>query len=181
MKKVLNKLFGRLVLTGIIILIQFGWIAFTLYEVGEVNQWFYLGLRLISFVIALYVVYKDFRPHNKLSWIFLILFVPFIGCPCYFLFGRSEMTKKHRERIAQLQAFVGPMRQQETVVSEHLKQVNEIAHKQMQLAWNTENYPVYMEEDSKYYKVGDDMFIDMIEDIKHAEKFIFLEYFIMKL
>ena len=180
MKKVLNKLFGRLVLTGIIILIQFGWIAFTLYEVGEVNQWFYLGLRLISFVIALYVVYKDFRPHNKLSWIFLILFVPFIGCPCYFLFGRSEMTKKHRERIAQLQAFVGPMRQQEAEVSEHLKQVNEIAHKQMQLAWNTENYPVYMEEDSKYYKVGDDMFIDMIEDIKHAEKFIFLEYFIMK-
>lgn len=180
MKKVLNKLFGRLVLTGIIILIQFGWIAFTLYEAGEVNPWFSVGLRVISLVIALYVVYKDSRPHNKLSWIFLILFVPFIGCPCYFLFGRSEMTKKHRERIAQLQAFVGAMRQQEEEISVHLKQTDEIAYKQMQLAWNIENYPVYMEEDSKYYKVGDDMFIDMIEDIKHAENFIFLEYFIMK-
>ena len=106
MKKVLNKLFGRLVLTAIIILVQFGWIAFTLYEAGEINHWFSLGLRLISLVIALYVVYKDSRPHNKLSWIFLILLVPFIGCPCYFLFGRSEMTKKMRIRMVTLQNMV---------------------------------------------------------------------------
>ena len=180
MKKVLNKLFGRLVLTAIIILIQFGWIAFTLHEAEAVNQWFYLSLRVISFVIALYVVYKDSRPHNKLSWIFLILFVPFIGCPCYFLFGRSEMTKKHRERIAQLQAFVEPMRQQEQVVAMALEQREQTAYKQMQLSLNTGNYPVYMEKESKYYKVGDEMFVDMLEDIKHARNFIFLEYFIMK-
>ena len=47
MKKILNKLFGRLVLTAIIILIQFGWIAFTLYEAGEVNPFFYLVLSVI--------------------------------------------------------------------------------------------------------------------------------------
>ena len=180
MKKVLNKLFGRLFLTAIIILIQFGWIIFTIHEAEEVNQWFYLTLRIVSFVIALYVVYKDSRPHNKLSWIFLILFVPFIGCPCYFLFGRSEMTKKHRERIAQLQAFTAPMRQQNVEVLDALEKKSETAHKQMLLALNTENYPVYMEEETKYYKVGEDMFQDMIADIQHAEKFIFLEYFIMK-
>ena len=106
MKKVLNKVFGRLVITAIIILIQFGWIAFTLYEAGEVNPWFSLGLRVISLVCALYVVYKDMRPHNKLSWIFLILLLPFIGCPCYFIFGRSEMTKKSREQIMDLQKCV---------------------------------------------------------------------------
>jgi len=180
MKKILNKLFGRLVLTAIIILIQFGWIAFTLYEAGEVNPWFSLGLRATSFIIALYVVYKDSRPHNKLSWIFLILFVPFIGCPCYFLFGRSEMTKKHRERIADLQAFVEPMREQQDEVWQFLKDSNETAFKQMQFPLHTGKYPFYMEEDSKYYSIGEDMFADMIEDIKNAKEFVFLEFFIMK-
>ena len=180
MKKVLNKLFGRLVLTAIIILIQFGWIAFTLYEAGAVNQWFSLGLRVISLVIALYVVYKDSRPHNKLSWIFLILFLPFIGCPCYFLFGRSEMTKNHRVQIAQLQKVVEPMRQEQEAVTEFLKSIDAIAYKQMRLPQNVGSYPVYMEKDSKYYKVGDDMFVDMIEDIKNAKEFVFLEFFIMK-
>lgn len=180
MKKVLNKLFGRLVLTAIIILIQFAWIAFTLYEAGAVNPWFSLSLRVISLVIALYVVYKDSRPHNKLSWIFLILLLPFIGCPCYFLFGRAEMTKKNREQIAQLQAFVEPMREASEDVCEHLKQVDDIAYKQLSFSQNVGHYPVYMEDESKYYQVGDDMFVDMLEDIRSAKEFIFLEFFIMK-
>ncbi|MBQ2902014.1 MAG: cardiolipin synthase [Agathobacter sp.] len=180
MKKVLSKLFGRLVLTGIIILIQFGWIAFTLYEAGVVNPWFSIGLRLVSLVCALYVVYKDMRPHSKMSWIFLILLLPFIGCPCYFLFGRSEMTKKNREQIAELQKFVEPMREEQETVIAHLKMMDDIAYKQMSFPQNTGRYPVYMEKDSKYYSVGDDMFVDMIEDIKKAKDFIFLEFFIMK-
>lgn len=180
MKKVLNKLFGRLVLTAIIILFQFGWIAFTLYEAEEINPWFSLLLRVISLVIALYVVYKDSRPHNKLSWIFLILFLPVVGCPCYFLFGRAEMTKKNRVQIAQLQKLVEPMRTQQEEVNEYLKELDDIAYKQMCLPQNVGHYPAYMEEDSKYYKVGDDMFVDMMEDIKNAKEFIFLEFFIMK-
>lgn len=180
MKKVLNKLFGRLVITAIIILIQFGWIAFTLYEAGEVNPWFSLGLRVISLVCALYVVYKDMRPHNKLSWIFLILLLPFIGCPCYFIFGRSEMTKKSREQIMDLQKCVEPMREQQEEVNEHLKETDSTAYKQMMLPQNVGRYPIYMEKDSKYYKVGDDMFVDMLEDIKAAKEFVFLEFFIMK-
>jgi len=180
MKKILNKLFGRLVLTAIIILIQFGWIAFTLYEAGVVNPWFSISLRLISLVCALYVVYKDMRPHGKMSWIFLILLLPFIGCPCYFLFGRSEMTKKNRQQIAELQKLVEPMREPQEEVKLHLQAIDDIAYKQMSLPQNTGSYPVYMENDSKYYSVGDDMFVDMIEDIKNAKEFIFLEFFIMK-
>lgn len=180
MKKVLNKIFGRLVITAIIILIQFGWIAFTLYEAGTVNPLFSVALRLISMVVALYVVYQDLRPHNKLSWIFLILFLPFVGCPCYFLFGRSEMTKKTREQMADLQAFVEPLRGQQDEVVEYLCEMDEVAYKQMCMPRNVGNYPVYMEKDSKYYSVGDDMFVDMIEDLKQAKDFIFLEFFIMK-
>lgn len=180
MKKFLSKLLGRLALTGIIILVQFIWIAVTLYEAGVISQGFFLGLRTVSLVCALYVVYKDMRPHNKLSWIFLILLVPFIGCPCYFLFGRSEMTKKNRERIAELQKFVEPMRESQEDVNEYLKNVDTVAYKQMMFAQNAGHFPIYMEEDSRYYSVGEDMFADMLKDIKQAKEFIFLEYFIMK-
>lgn len=180
MKKVLNKLFGRLVLTSIIILLQFGWILATLYEAGNVNPFFNVVLRIISLVIALYVVYKDMRPHSKMSWIFLILFFPIVGCPCYFLFGRSEMTKKSRERMATLQAMVEPLRERQIDVEEHLKETDATAYKQMNGPMNIGKYPVYMEKDSKYYSLGDDMFVDMLEDIRKAEKFIFLEFFIMK-
>ena len=125
------------VITAIIILIQFGWIAFTLYEAGAINPWFSLGFRVISLVCALYVVYKDMRPHNKLSWISLILLLSFIGCPCYFIFGRSEMTKKSREQIMDLQACVEPMREQQEDVNIHLKEMDATAYKQMMLPQKT--------------------------------------------
>lgn len=180
MKKFLSKLFGRLVLTAIIILIQLIWIAYTLYQAGEVNPLVSIVLRFISLVIALYVVYKDMRPHAKMSWIFLILLLPFIGCPCYFLFGRSEMTKRLRNRIAELQKFVEPMREEQDDVNEHLKNVNPIAYKQMMLPQNVSKFPVYMEEDTKYYPLGEEMYADILHDILQAKEFIFLEFFIMK-
>jgi len=180
MKKVLNKILGRLVLTSIIILLQFAWIAFTLYEAENVYPIFTLILRTVSLIIALYVVYKDMRPHNKLSWIFLILFFPIIGCPCYFLFGRAEMTKKTRAQMATLQEMVEPLREQSEEVVDWLKNTDATAYKQMSCPWHVGKYPVFMEKDSKYYSVGEDMFEDMIADIKSAEKFIFLEFFIMK-
>lgn len=180
MKKFLNKLFGRLVLTTIIILIQVLWITFTVYEAGAINPWFSVFLRVLSVIAALYVVCQDMRPHNKLSWIFLILFLPFIGCPCYFLFGRSETTKRTRERMFTIQNVIEPLRKRQEDVEKHLKEVDSIAYKQMSCPVNVGKYPVYMESESKYYSLGDDMFVDMMEDIKKAEKFIFLEFFIMK-
>ena len=180
MKKVLSKLFGRLVLTAIIIILQFGWILITLYEAGNVTPWFTVFLRIISVIIALYVVYKHMRPHNKISWIFLILFFPIIGCPCYFLFGRSEMTKKSRVRMSTLQNMVEPLRVQDENVLNEIKDIDTIAYKQMSCPVRVGKYPVYKEEESKYYSLGEDMFADMLEDIRNAESFIFLEFFIMK-
>ena len=170
MKKVLNKILGRLVLTSIIILLQLAWVAVTLYEAENLSPIVAVLLRIISLVIALYVVYKDMRPHNKLSWIFLILFLPIIGCPCYFLFGRSEMTKKTRRRMSTLQALVEPLRNQSEDAMDWLKNIDSTAYKQMSCPWNVGKYPVYMEQESKYYCTGDDMFEDMLQDIKKAEK-----------
>ena len=180
MKKFLNKLFGRLVITAIIILLQVFWIVATLYEATVISPEFSIGLRIVSLIIALYVIYKDYNPHNKLSWVFLILYLPIVGCPCYFLFGRSDMTKGARERMKLIQNMVAPLRRKQEDVEAYLQSQDSIAYKQSSFIQNVARYPVYMEKDTTYYSVGDDMFEDMMKDIQQAKEFIFLEFFIMK-
>lgn len=180
MKKVFNKLFSRLGITSIIILLQVFWIVATLYEATAISPGFSIGLRMISVIIALYVIYKDYNPHNKLSWVFLILYLPIVGCPCYFLFGRSKMTKRSRERMSLIQDMVAPLRRSQADVENYLQETDDIAWKQSRFIRDIAKYPVYMENDTKYYSVGDDMFADMIHDIQNAESFIFVEFFIMK-
>lgn len=180
MKKILNKIFGRLGFTIIIILLQVFWIVATLYEAAEINPWVSIGIRVISVIVALYVVYKDQSPHSKLSWIFLILFLPIVGCPLYFILGRSDMTKRSRERMSMIQNMVAPLRRRQEAVERYLQETDSIAYKQSAFLTQTARYPVYMEKDTTYYSVGDDMFVDLIQDIKNAKEFIFLEFFIMK-
>lgn len=180
MKKILNKLSSRLFLFSVIILLQFSWIVYTLFVTTARNSGVDMFMRVISVVIALYVVYKDMKPYNKLSWVFLILFLPIIGCPCYFLFGRSDMTKRSRERMAEIQKMVSPLRIQQENVKEELRKQNSVAYKQSNYIFNTAEYPVYREDTTRYYKIGQEMFADMLADLKNAEEFIFLEFFIMQ-
>ncbi len=180
MKKVLNRLFSRLFLTAIIILLQMGWIVYTLYEAAEINPVFNVFLRSISVLCALYVVYKHSKSYNKLSWVFLILFLPIIGVPCYFLFGRSEMTKKVREYVLNINDVMAPLRTSDEQVEQHLKDTDAVAARQSAYIRNAGRYPVYMEKDSKYYSVGEEAFPDMLEDLRNAKSFIFIEFFIME-
>lgn len=180
MKKLLKRLSSRLVITGIIMLVQFGWIAYTLYAASEVNPFFALGLRIVSVVFALYVVYKHIKTSNKLSWVFLILFLPIVGVPCYFLFGRSEMTKRFRERMNSVEELVAPLRIRQEKVEDYLKKTDRTAFKQSSFICNVGNYPVYMEKESQYYKSGEEAFPEMLLDLKKAKKFIFIEFFIME-
>ena len=179
MKKVFNRLFSKLVLIGIMILIQFNWIVYTIYVATDGNPVANTILRIISVVCALYVVYKDMKLYNKLSWVFLILFVPIVGCPCYFLFGRSDMTKQVRIKMSDIEKMVSPLRIEDKEVKKALFEEDEIAWKQSNYISNTAKYPVYREVDSCYYKIGQEMFADMLKDLKEAKEFIFLEFFIM--
>ena len=179
MKKIFNLLFNKLFLIGIMILIQFSWIIYTIYITTDGNPIANTILRMLSVACALYVVYKDMKLYNKLSWVFLILFMPIIGCPCYFLFGRSDMTKKARTKMSDIENMVSSLRLEDKEVKQALFKADEIAWKQSNYISNTAKYPVYREVDTCYYKVGQEMFADMLKDLKEAKEFIFLEFFIM--
>ena len=140
MKKILNKLFSRLFIFGVVILLQFVWIVYTLFLSSEQYYGVDIFIKGISVLIALYVVYKDIRPYNKLSWVFLILFLPIIGCPCFFLFGRSDMTKRSRKRMSEVENMIAPLRIQSEEAREELKSSSSVAYKQSNFISNKAFY-----------------------------------------
>lgn len=180
MKQILKFLNSKMALGIIIILMQFAWIIYTVYETTVQSSAFNMLLRAISLILALYVISRDIKPINKLSWVFLILFLPIFGCPCYFLFGRRGLTRPMRKRMEAIAETTACYKKQDPKVKEQLKAEDEYAFKQTDYVEKYGDYPLYFEEDSKYYSSGEDMFPDLLEDLKKAEKFIFLEYFIME-
>jgi cardiolipin synthase len=139
-----------------------------------------ITLRVVAVGMSLYIATKDMRTSYKLSWIFLILCLPIFGLPAYFLFGRSGLTKRMRKGMEQVSAKILPYRRQEETVREQLKEQDFYAYQQARYLADVAGYPLYREEDSRYYRNGESLFPQFLADLKRAEHYIFLEYFIVE-
>lgn len=157
--------------------------AFTLFAFLIVYHSSYaLVLQAVMFalqiVFLLYILNRYPRPSAKMGWIVLIVIVPFFGVPWYLLNGMLGPTRKMRKKIERareenqekIKAFYG-----ENVLPTGESRADAISRYLVKYA----QYPVYYDGDVQYYKSGEDLFPDMLEALKSAEKFILLEYFII--
>lgn len=180
MKRLANFLFSKLVLSGIIILLQFGWIVYITYYTTTLSSVWNMIFHILSVLMALYVVSRDMRPYFKLSWVFIILWLPIFGCPAYWMFGRSDLTKYNRLRLEKVAKSMEVFRKENSDIKEKLKKIDFDAYKQSEYISRCAGYPIFQEGETKYFSSGEAMFQQLLLDIQSAKHFIFLEYFILE-
>ncbi len=180
MKRIANILFGRLMLGALIIMLQFGWFVYLIYSSTAANTAINVGFQMIAVALALYVANKDIRTSYKMSWIFLILFLPLFGCPAYFLFGHSGLTKKTRTYFKKVIDSAALHRCMDDENEKQLEKEDYYACKQARYLSQNAGYPLYRETDSRYFNSGEAAFPQLLADLESAEKFIFMEYFIVE-
>lgn len=180
MKKLLSRLFSKLVFCGVIIILQFGWIVYITYRATAHSALINVLFHILALFMALYVVNKDMKPYFKLSWIFVILWLPIFGCPAFFLFGRPDITKRTRMRLARVSEAVGSLRSDHPELLDEVKAQSENAYRQAEYITKNASFPIYREEESCYFPSGEEMFPRLLKDIEGAKDFVFLEYFIIQ-
>lgn len=133
---------------------------------------------VLAFVFVLYIINKNERSSSKMSWIILILIVPVFGVPMYLFNGDGRPTRKMKKQMYDARAEV--LQRTEKFYGE--KELPVIANRgdgiARYLAANC-RYPVYYDGEIDYYKCGEEIFPVMKEELKKAEKFILLDYFII--
>lgn len=179
MKRIFKFLTGRLFLIGLMILIQIAWIVLLLLDVSERHQIFSGIINIVAVILAFYVVTRWSNPSFKLSWVFLIMMVPIVGVPIYLIFGRPGLTRSTRRRMDIVNAKIESYLTQDPTVTEYLHAEHPQVAIQSDYIWHAAHDPIYSNSSSFYYKCGEEMFEAMLKDIRNAQKYIFLEYFIL--
>lgn len=180
MKRILNKLFSKLVLGGLIIILQFGWFVYLLYSATIYSSITDAVFKLASILLALFVSSRDMRSTYKTSWIFLILALPLFGIPAYYLFGRSGLTKRTRMKMDAVSSRIRAYSSAEEATCRKLQENDFAAGQQARYLTNYAGYPVYREADTQYFSCGEEMYPHLLEDLKQAKSYIFMEYFIIE-
>ena len=134
-------------------------------------------LSILAVLFVFYLLMKQDEDTYKILWLIIILFSPVIGALLYLLFGNKRTTRPLRKALEKNPLM--PVENDSSVL-EKLEKDNPRMAQTFRYIEGLAGLPSYLNSSVKYYPLGDDMFPDMIEDIRKAEHFIFLEYFIIE-
>ena len=179
-KKWFRQIFRRRFLIIFMLLIQVGFLIYFIVSGSLLSKRFNNFLTLISLFVALYVISKREKGAFKLTWVFLILLFPLFGGAMYLLFNFQTSTKRFSNRIELIKDrtkhyYFLPGDTYE-IAQQHLP--NQLP--QIQYLQKYAGFPIYTNSNTRYLTPGEQKFEALKIELEKAEKYIFLEYFIVQ-
>ena len=154
-------------------------ILIVIYSITNIYVGRILGgtITIFAFLLALYIYNTDKHPDTKLAYIIILVLFPLYGTLTYFLSWLGMGNRKFKKHLIRVELQTTPLDQNEDV----LKQLPESRIRGIaNYLYNTARFPIYKNTNCTYYSSGENMYKAMLNEIKNAKKFIFLEYYIIQ-
>lgn len=163
-----------LVLVAQIVLLLWGFLAFQEFQAQ------FMGIYILFSIFMVLLLFNTREePTVKLTWLVVIMVVPIAGS-LFYLFTKSDIGHRMlKRRLSDLQRGSQHLLVQRENAAEELKKRNPGAAAMTRYVRGFGNYPVYQGTDVTYFPLGEQKFEAMLEALEQAEKFIFLEYYIV--
>jgi cardiolipin synthase len=180
MFKILGKIFSRVVLVSVGIALQLAWLFLIVFKMSEHYLPIAIVFNLISIIAVIWIINRPGNPTVKIAWIVPILVFPLFGGIIFILSGGKGPKKKLRRALDKTTRLTassvkGNDAAEQTLLSSETPDVRQ------QCGYlEKHGFPYYVDSDAAYYDNGRDGWERMLEDLKRAEKFIFLEFFIIR-
>lgn len=135
-----------------------------------------IGSLYIGTILA--IVNRNMPPESKVTWI-LFAVVPVFGFLLYLMIGERRLSKKEIQQLEKMDSM--KFREDNSYdLRVELKQENKSAFGIVKSLLSMDhNADVYDGTASQYFPLGEEMFEAMLDDLRSAKKFIFLEFYII--
>lgn len=178
-QKWLWTLIHRRILISLLLVVQFAIIIYLVFSSSKNSMFINWGLKAISLFAALHIISKKEKGAYKLTWVFLILVFPVFGGLFYLLFNFQISTRKMSRILSCIENESKPLFLMSGNIFEDACNEAPEYIPQIQYLQNFADFPIYSNTKTKYLSPGEEMFKHLIEELKKAEDYIFLEFFIV--
>ena len=180
MRKFIRFMFSRRFLAVVLALFQFVFFSVLITKFYTVGPSIYLLMTVFSIAVMLYIFEKDnLNPSYKLIWVLVMVVFPVTGAVFYFLWGDTKLTKKQQKSMGLIRENARQQTYKNPQLIDKLALEDSGLAKQAKYLENIAYAPVFKNTSNKFYPMGEDFFVDFLEDLKKAEKSIFMQYFIV--
>ncbi|OOB80534.1 MAG: cardiolipin synthase [Epulopiscium sp. Nuni2H_MBin003] len=171
---------NRLLLTGVISLIQLLIFFYCFVKFIELSVFVSMILYLLSMVFIVYLIGGKEPSAYKITWIIVLHLLPLMGILIYLLWGRKAPAKKLTASVAKSSEKIIQCLNADEHMNCHFLVQGKRAYSTARYLKEVTHYPAFCHSDVKYYSIGEDYFEDMLKVLNTAEKFIFMEYYIIE-
>ena len=140
--------------------------------------YFYLAVWATEIACIVRIIASDYNPDYKIPWLMCVMIVPIAGFMLYFLFYSRRLKKKYVRRLENLKNH--SYEKDDSALFQKLSEESPVAHNQAKMLCNVAEAHLFTDTKQTYFPLGEDMHKTMLEDLRKAEKFIYLEYFIIE-
>ncbi|MBR3250258.1 MAG: cardiolipin synthase [Erysipelotrichaceae bacterium] len=179
MKKYLRNSLGRILVILVAAVIEVFVLVSIFVWFYDKAAWIALLLSISGIIITLGIIKNSRHLSYDVVWIVLILLFPISGAIVYLFLGADLFISRTFKKIKMWTELAYRYYPRDNGILEKAKEEYPEARGQFEYICKNTGFSFYKNRELKYYGLGELGFPKMLEELKKAERFIFLEYFII--
>lgn len=180
MKKILSLLFHRVTIVAVAILAQLVVLILMIGRFSNYFPLFYGFFTILSAVVVIVIATGRNKSAYKIAWIIPIILFPIFGGLFYLMLGNARLSPRMRRKMEKTRLHGEQSLAASSSVLDELFDLDRRAASQARYIQDYAAYPVYKHNYSQFFPLGELAFEAMLEELRQAKHFIFLEYFIIE-
>jgi len=158
----------------LLIFLQFSLFLLSYLYFFAYSQWFWALSFGLSLVTCIYVISSNKNSQSKPIWVLFLLLCFAFGYIIYFISNEKLFWHKHKKRYNKILQRSYQFQKCQALTTSNIEVNNECNY-----LYNAGKFVTYNHTDTKYFSSGSSLFDSILADIEKAEKFIFIEFFIV--
>lgn len=169
----------HIVFSAISLLVQI--IFFVVMIRGLSKHYFFVNTlcTVLAVITVFYITNKSGKSSYKILWIIFILVVPIFGVIAYMLLGGGRVFPHVKRKMQQCESKYISQLPTDDEAHETLRYSDGLHSRQADYLTNESGFPLYKNSSAEFLAPGEKFFPRFLEELQKAEKYIFIEFFII--
>ena len=178
-RNVVDIIFSRTSFAILALALQVIFLIFLFLKFSHLLVHYYATVAVLAVFMIIYISNSDSDNETKLMWLAAFLILPVTGIFLYFYIKFEVGHRALKKRIDEVEGASKDVLKEDGILEAFEKEYPVDASLGTYL-YKTSSYPAYKNCKTKYCRLGEEFLEELVNDLKNAKKFIFLEYFIVE-
>ena len=178
-KKLIRIAFSKKTTIIFLLLIQFIFILLTFTTLSEMSAYIRIAFSWLAIFLGFVIINTNENPAYKLAWIVPLIAVPVFTSVLYLILNNQYSSRRLKTKYAKKCEETKKFLKTERTLMNELEKNDRDLEKMVRYIDHFGGYPAYRNSSAVYLPFGEVKFAVMLDELRKAKKFIFMEYFII--